>query len=524
MLQRNSTVVYALLATGLTVISLTPVFAATYFPSQNGPWYLLAGHMLTNLSDPAYDYSQHYTTNLHAIPHLLHTITVAAFATIAPALWAQKLAISVYVIGLPVSIFYFLGAVAPNRRWVGFFGFLMIHTYCFYRGYHNYSLSIPLYFLTLGQWLRSLHRPSGGRYVVTLVLVSLTYLAHLFTFGILAASMGWYLLCTTRRFWHSTLTAVRFTWPGWLMMLEFMWLNSQINTWVDTNERVWLPPHSSVEYFFRKYFYTTSVPVYIVGSVAGTALLILFVASLVQAIRTDRPWWNALMSRPWMSLTLILTAFYFALPWKFLNWHYVNVRIIPFVLGAAMATVATSSTFVDRRAVRRAFVTACTVGTLLIAVLMAGEVRAMNVLLDQYTAGIPYLERNSRLLPINLDNPQVGQVRPLTRAHEYYHIARGGVNGSGAAVYNTLVPVRYREYPDDDTLPKYHPDLDHSELTNVISRYDAVLIWGGDNTIDEALTALGCELTFRNDKLRLYACPETAAPNRLPRRRSRHTR
>ncbi|QDU36076.1 hypothetical protein Mal4_03590 [Maioricimonas rarisocia] len=512
----SARVVHVSLAVSLTAISLAPVFAATYFPSQNGPWYLLAGHMLTHLFDPAYDYSQHYAANLHAIPHILHTVLVSAFAVIVPTLWAQKLALSVYVIGLPLSIFYFLGAAAPKQRWLGFFSFLMIHTYCFYRGYHNFSLSIPLYFATLGCWLRALDRPSGVRYVVTLVLVSLTYLSHLFTFGILAASMGWYLLCTTRRFWYSTGTAIRFTWPGWLMMLEFVWLNSQINTWVDTTERVWLAPHTAIEYFFRKYFYTTSIPVYLIGAACSLWVIGLLGVAMYRAFRSDRPIWDALLSRPWLSLTCILGICYFFLPWKFLNWHYVNVRLVPFIVGLSLAAVGHHLATTSRPRLQRWYIGSCAVSTILISVLMFGEVRTMNGMLDEYTAAIPYLPRNSRLLPINSVNPQVGQVRPLTRAYEYYHISRGGVNGTGAAIYNTLVPVRYRVYPDDSTLPKYQDGFEVAELDGLLRYYDAILIWGYDPALVENLTGLGCETAFSSKNLVLLTCPvEDAAAESL---------
>lgn len=113
------------LVAALTIVSLVPIWTTTFFPSQNGPWYVLAAHTLANYANPDSNFSEYYELNLYPIPHLLHTLVVSVFCSIVPTLVAQKLAISLYVIGLPLSVFFFLRQAAPDRISLGYFSFLM---------------------------------------------------------------------------------------------------------------------------------------------------------------------------------------------------------------------------------------------------------------------------------------------------------------------------------------------------------------------------------------------------------------
>ena len=494
--------------------SLTPVWATPHFPSQNGPWYLLAAQMMKEYENPELGYAEHYLLSPHPIPHMLHTTLAYGVAHVVPILTAQKLALSVFVVLLPLSIFYFLSVVTPDRRYLGYFAFLMVHNYTFYRGYHNFSLSIPLFFLAFGFWLQH-HQSMKKRHWGALCLLVVTlYLAHLFGFVLLVFAIGWYQLIQTRNIAKALRSVFVATWPAWLLVVHFFILNSQINSWIDTSEREWLLPHASVEFFVRKFFYTTSAPAYVIGVAAFLWIVYLLGRRVVAIARRHESLQNVLRD-PFFTMVVVLVAIYFVTPWKFMNWHYVSARLIPFILGLSLASTGSLPFWTGRLRFQPVFLTTVCVAALGIDILMTREVVRLEAPIQQYISGIEFVDANKKLLPIHLENPQFGQIKPLTRAHEYYQIAKGGANGCGAAYFNTLVPVWYRDYPIEQTFPKYDPNSPDESMRRIAACYDYVLVWGIDEQLASRLEESGFSIAHENSKLHLYRNTATL-PNVIP--------
>src|ERR671919_156179 len=104
--------VHRILVAALLVASLVPVWTATYFPSQNGPWHLLVSKMLHDyVANASSNYFDYYELAPHPIPHLLHTVLVTLVSFVMPVVVAHKVIISLYIVLLPLSVFTFLSAV-----------------------------------------------------------------------------------------------------------------------------------------------------------------------------------------------------------------------------------------------------------------------------------------------------------------------------------------------------------------------------------------------------------------------------
>ncbi|HUT89227.1 MAG TPA: hypothetical protein VMY37_07010 [Thermoguttaceae bacterium] len=496
--------IHILVVAALILGSLAPVWATEFFPSQNGPWYLLAAHMMREYGNPQWNYAEYYELSWHPIPHMLHTLLMFGFSYLAPIFIAQKLALSVYVILLPLSIFYFLSVAAPDKKVLGYFAFLMIHSYTFYRGYHNFCLSIPLFFFTFAVWLRHRENLRKRDLAILAVLASLTYLSHLFAFLLLVFAIGWYQLIQTQSFRTALRSVFTVTWPAWLLLLYFVFLNLQVNTWVDRSEREWLLPHTAVEYFVRKFFYTTSASAYAVGVAGFLWIVYLLGRRFIQAIANGRHGLAQALRDPFLTMVLVLIPLYFLLPWKFWNWHYISARMIPFMLALSLAAAGSLPVWGRRVGFQAAFVATVALAALAIDGLMTCEVVRLEKYVQQYTSGIAAFEPNGKLLPIHVENPQFGQIRPLTRAHEYYHIARGGANGQGAAYFNTLVPVRYRAHPIERAFPGFEEDSAEQSMKRIAEAYDYVLVWAGDREWTERLQRSGFNLAHADGKLELY--------------------
>jgi hypothetical protein len=192
------------------------------------------------------------------------------------------------------------------------------------------------------------------------------------------------------------------------------------------------------------------------------------------------------------------------LPDHIIGWHKFNQRLIPFILIILVGVTATALTDDIYGRIRRAFVTTVTMAALVVPLLIGRQLVAMDGLLQQYTAAVDKVAPRSRMLPILVDNPKFGLIRPLTRAHEYYLIARGGANGGGIGTMNTLSIVWYRHYPVRDTFPKYHDEMSDLEFAEMLKSYDYVLIWGDEQLIDDRLRQTEFHALHNEGSLRLY--------------------
>lgn len=485
----------------LAVVSLIPIWMTEHFPSQNGPWYLLIVQMFKEFNNPAYDYSEYYRINWHPVPHMLHNLVVYGLSYLMPLLAAEKAALSIYVVGLPLSIFYFLSVIRPQNMILGYFGFIMIHTYSFYRGYHNFSLSLPLFLTTFSYWYSHRDRLNAKHIVVLNVLSVLLYLSHLFVFAYMSCCIGWCCLIFDRNFIKGVKKTLIATWPGWVFFVDYFILTKTQSNWIDHEDIHFLKLHESAEFFFRKFFYTISLPAYVLASLVSAWILLLVIRRGVKMVRTPGMVRQVFSTDPMVSLLIISVVAFLILPNKFVGWHKVNLRVVPIAFFFVLACADSFSNVV--KASRALFLATVTVSTLLVNGFTAREIVRMEDSLQQYLSGIEHYDGNSPLLPIFIENPPFGEVRPLTRAHEYYNIAKGGANNRGVAQVNTLVSMWYLKYPVSDMLPKYKFKDPQSTLPDIKNTYSCILVYGDDPTVIENLTGAGFKLAHEAGKLKL---------------------
>jgi hypothetical protein len=203
------------------------------------------------------------------------------------------------------------------------------------------------------------------------------------------------------------------------------------------------------------------------------------------------------------------------LPYKFLGWHKVNVRLIPFILLIATACVAQVPNLTLSKRTRLVFLATMSIAIVAANALLILKIRQMDRVLAQYVSGVEDFEPNSLLLPIHLENPAFGQIRPLTRAHEYYHLQKGGANGKGLAGLNTLAMMWYRHYPIRDTFPTFKRSAPEQSLRRISGAYDYVLVWGIDPALSKKLAEFSFECIHQEGRLQLYRNGEKPSHDQL---------
>ena len=480
------------------VASLVPIWSTTYFPSQNGPWHLLTVHMMHEYNNPAFNYAEFYVPSFHAIPHLAHTLLVYLLAFAFPLLVAHKIVISVYALLLPVSIFLLLAVLNPKRVAAGYVGFLLVYNVPLLRGYHDYTLGIPLVFLTLTYWLRHRDQMTLVRTGVTMLLIVAVYLSHVFNVLVLGLSMlvfvlhrGWSLPAVTR--------VLLLFLPASVLLIEYVVYSLLHTQWLDTSELEFLAPHVAVNGFFERFFSTFSETAYYLAVIPLLLGAPMLSRSLKKAYRrSGEVWYRVAIHSPALTLFLLFAALYFMTPFKFLGWHYVNVRFIPYVIVFALASLTASG-----RLQRRAVITTVSAAALGIYYINTIHFMGTGRQLAEYLSAVDKMRPNTTLLPLAFDGSQIGRMSPLAHAYDYYNIYRGGANGKGIAKFNTVTPMVYRVYPVARRFPvweHYRP----RRLPRVAESYDHVLIWGGDAATVSLLRQAGFDLIHEQGKLRFF--------------------
>ncbi len=502
--QNVSLSVQRLLFAILVLVSLLPIWVPARYPSQNGPWFLLPTQMFLQYDSPELGYSEYYLRNWHPIPHVLHDALVGVVSLAAPVLVAEKLILSLYVFLLPASVFYFLGCVAPGRRELAYLSFLMIHNYPLLRGYHNFTFSIPLFFLTLGYWWRVREELQIRDVVILSVGSVVVYLSHLFTFALLAGTIGWLSLFETRSFVRALRTCLLITWPGWLLTADYLVLNRSA-TWIRPSDTEWTPFLANLEFFFDRFFNSVSTPAYVIAVSVWLWCLMLLGVQLVKSRSMRFPMIRQILVQPVTSLVIFLVIAYLLLPYKLIGWHKANVRLVPFVLVLMLAGIGQ---LLPRAFSRRAWLfllVPTSLGIAAVNLLVAREIAQMDQLVEVYVSGVEATGAKPKLLPIHIENPAFGLVRPLTYAFDHYHLARGGANGNGIGAQNTLSIMWYRQYPVATLFPQYDPTASREEVCRVLKAYDHVLVWGSvSGELSARLEDTGFERIHHRDKLQLF--------------------
>jgi hypothetical protein len=189
---------------GLVVLHLIPLWAFRHLPTQDGPGHLAIASLLAHLDlaggEPLRAF---FERNVGNYPnYFIFGLLAEPVRFLSPRL-TERLLLSGYVVLLPWSARYALGAVRPRSRFLAVLVFPFLFSFPFQMGFYNFCFSLAGFFLTLGFWLR--HR---GRFdpLTTLGLALLacgTYVCHGVALVMTAACVlllaGWQALLDLRR-------------------------------------------------------------------------------------------------------------------------------------------------------------------------------------------------------------------------------------------------------------------------------------------------------------------------------------
>jgi hypothetical protein len=176
----------------LALLHLTPVWAYRYIPTQDGPSHLDNAQIVKELAFPsrpplgeegkaagAAGYEAYFEIRAEPIPNWTSHVLLAGMLYWVPALTAEKLLVSLYILGFAGSFRYFLGAFGERCRPISWLGLLFVYNRCFWMGFYNYCLSLIWVWLIVGFCLRRRGVFRWPHATVLLIFFPLAYFTHL---------------------------------------------------------------------------------------------------------------------------------------------------------------------------------------------------------------------------------------------------------------------------------------------------------------------------------------------------------
>jgi hypothetical protein len=167
----------------LLVLHLVPIWIITFFPTQDGPVHVHTASVLRYYFNPDFlAFQEYYTIRRSFDPNWIGHLLMGGLMYFFSPLVAEKLLLSFYVITLPLSIYYVLLAIDKNSVFLALLSFPFIFNYSLHMGFYNFCLSLPIFFLLLGYWLRYQDKLSTSKILTLSLLVLVLYFSHIVSF------------------------------------------------------------------------------------------------------------------------------------------------------------------------------------------------------------------------------------------------------------------------------------------------------------------------------------------------------
>ena len=475
------------LVASLILLYLIPIWAFQYLPTQDGPSHLNNAQILSQYTNPAYNFQKIYDLRLEPFPNWLSHAGLAALMWVFPPLVAEKILLSLYVIGFPLAFIYFLDAVNPAKKPLGLFSFAFIYNYLFMMGFYNFVFSIPLAFCTLGYFWKRRFRLRFSQAVVLNLLLLMVYFGHMITYLVALGSIAFIAvihfisqwICLHGRFFRKNIASLGISLISLaptLPLLVNYYLGSSFAGKVPVIDTSRIPDllndFISMRILVSYESYGQSVVSLVAAVLLGLVVIITLIKRIARISFSQRRFFK--LEDCLLGLFAILFALYLLMPWDFGSGGWLNDRLallgslfllawcdisLPILSRARKTTaipegLADSSTQLqiptspsrsnaflhETGAVLRQswfnlayppiLAVLCCLASLAILSGVSYSFTRLEPVLQEYTAGKELIKPNTVLLPLNFptDDLDFSRTDPLLHANHYDTLTNGAIN------------------------------------------------------------------------------------------------
>ena len=182
------------------LVAVAPLWVSVDLPLVDMPQHLHLISVLHRLDDPNTLYPELFAARRALTPYLGYYYPVHLLTWVVPLETANRLFLSAYVLGMPLSLAFLLRCFG-RQTWPSLLALPLAYGDSFAWGFINFIAALPLTFLTLGLFLRAIETPAVSRRRSSATWMGLALVAvlvlHIQAFGFLAFALPW-LLFTAR--------------------------------------------------------------------------------------------------------------------------------------------------------------------------------------------------------------------------------------------------------------------------------------------------------------------------------------
>lgn len=201
--------------------SLLPVWAFPHLPTQDGASHVLNARVFRECVREDSRDRELYARRWNPVPNWTAQAVLLGLTAVAAPDTSEKILASSYVIALPLALLCFLRSLGLGGE-AALFGLLLVFNRCFFLGFSNYLLSLVLYFVVLGAFLRRSEAPGPSDVVRLASLLLLTWFTHLFGYLLAAASLLWLAATGPRDKWLQVRAVVLALVPSMFLTVTYL--------------------------------------------------------------------------------------------------------------------------------------------------------------------------------------------------------------------------------------------------------------------------------------------------------------
>lgn len=179
---------------GILFINIIFLCLTKFYPSTDGAAHLYNSRLIAEIFTGNETIQSFYKINPVLIPNWTSHFILSSFMLVFPAWVAEKILLIAYFSGMSISFRTLIKNLNKDNIALSIFIFPLAHSYLFHLGFYNYSLSFIFYFITFAYWLKNYETAGVKFYLLTSILILLTYLSNLLTFGFLGITLGLFII------------------------------------------------------------------------------------------------------------------------------------------------------------------------------------------------------------------------------------------------------------------------------------------------------------------------------------------
>jgi hypothetical protein len=489
---------------GLILIYLLPIWAFQFIPTQDGPSHLYNSQVLAWYLNPSSTFRQFFDLRLALFPNWLTYIILAPLMLIFPALIAEKILLSLYVILMPLSVWYLLDAIRHGKTLLTLASFGLIYNYLLLMGFYNFVFSLPLVLLAIGYWWKHRENLALRKIILINLLCVLIWFGHIIGYAVALFAIGFLALLQIRSGIKTFLKTLACILPSTLLFINY-YLGSDIANAgkVDLSRIPGLLLDLVTMKILVSYDAAQAAVSYTVAALFGLLLM----AAFWKKLRGKGKWTERFDRRDlFFLLILCLLAFYLLLPWSMGPGGWLNDRFALLICLLLLVWFEEAK----QKAWRILFSTLAVAVALINVGYIILAFDHFNTGLKEFTSGMQLIEKGKVILPFFFNGSgESVRVGVYVNAANYYALDNGGINLGNYEVQFDYFPIRFKD--------SFVPPVNEKEWVQVIhwqpqkinicgyaNRINYLETWGRADVTTFSRIAQCFSKIFENGNLRIY--------------------